>query len=395
VLATDNKTLRDSIQQKIVGGEYDNYTAGTIHESWIIRSSMIKARSLGGGLLDSIKIKSVDGGITTLYFRSYEQGRENLQSLTADLVYCDEEPPQDIYGELMARLGATGGYFRMAFTPLKGMTPLVQQYWKRDNPEKTLICLSVYDAKHITPEKLESILHLYEGLNEGERNARLFGVPSAGMGQVYPASDESLKYEAFSIPDKWPRIGAIDFGRGIHPIAAVWIAISPDGTAYVYDCFKGTGLADAEVAARILARGRKVPIAYPHDFMRSTGITSIGDETKTEGWAYKEVYDRYGIQFTPECAQTEEGSIRVEVGLIQIRQAMIEGKFKIASHLSDLFDEKATYYYEPDGKPAKEKDDLMDAMRYAYVMRRYAEPMTPAQPGINTDKSDIDEIDLT
>ena len=51
---------------------------------------------------------------------------------------------------------------------------------------------------------------------------------------------------------------------------------------------------------------------------------------------------------------------------------MVEGKFKVASHLSEWFKEKATYLYKEDGNVTKERDDLLDATRYAYIMRRYA-----------------------
>jgi len=373
VTSTDSKTLRDSIQQKLVGGDNDGYSSGCIAPEWIIRESIVKARGVSGGLLDSVKVKAADDSITTIYFRVYSQGRENLQSLTADLVYCDEEPPKEVYGELMARLGGTGGCFMMAFTPLNGMTPLVQSFWRRDDPQKGLVIMSVYDVKHISQENLSSLVSMYSGLNQAERDARLYGIPSAGMGQIYPISDSTLRVEPFKIPDNWKRIAGLDFGRGIHPAACVWLAFSPQGTAYVYDAFKEQGMVDSEIAAKIIARGRDIPVTYPHDFMRNTGISTVGDEEKTEGWAYKEIYERFGIQFTRHCAKTQNDSVRVETGLIEIRQAMLEGKFFIFSHLHKLFEEKATYRYDTDGTPVKASDDLMDAMRYAYVMRRFAE----------------------
>lgn len=373
VAATDSKTLRDSIMKKLVGSELDDFSDGLIAKKYQVPGSIVKARSVTG-LLDSIQIYRDDGSICTMYFRSYEQGRENLQSLTADYVYCDEEPPQDVYAELMSRLNATGGHFAMAFTPLKGLTPLVQEYWNHDNPDKFLTCMNIYEVDHIAkfPEKIARIKSSFSGLSESEREARMMGIPAMGSGTVYPVSDESITYEAFEIPKTWRRIAGLDFGRGEHPIACVWIAFDPEGCAYVYDCFKLTRVGDAEIAAQILSRGNWIPVAYPHDFMRSTGISTIGDETKTEGWVYKEVFAKYGINFTDHNAKTEEGSVRVEAGIVQVRQAMVEGKFKVASHLREWFKEKATYLYKEDGNVTKERDDLLDATRYAYIMRRYA-----------------------
>lgn len=375
VAATDSKTLRDSIMKKIVGSEQDDFSDGLIAKKYQVPGSIVKARSVTG-LLDSIQIYREDGGICTIYFRSYEQGRENLQSLTADYVYCDEEPPQDVYAELMARLNATGGHFAMAFTPLKGLTLLVQEYWNHDNPDKFLTCMNIYEVDHIAkyPDKIARIKSSFSGLSESEREARMMGIPAMGSGTVYPVSDESIRCDAFEIPRSWPRIAGLDFGRGEHPIACAWIAFDPQGCAYVYDCFKLTRVGDAEVAAQILARGSWIPVAYPHDFMRSSGISTINDETKTEGWIYKEIFAKYGINFTDHNAKTEEGSVRVEAGIVRIRQAMVEGKFKVFSHLTDWFKEKATYLYKEDGTVTKANDDILDATRYAFVMSRYAVP---------------------
>ncbi len=374
VAATDSKTLRDSIMKKIVGTEMSDYSDGLIARKYMIEGSFVKSRGVSGGLLDSVQVRRQDGSICTIYFRSYEQGRENLQSLTADLVYCDEEPPQDVYSEMMARLAATGGHFMMAFTPLKGMTPIVQEYWNGDDPEKFLVCMSIYEVDHIAkfPEKIAQIKSMYAGLSEQEREARMMGIPAMGSGVVYPIDDAVLKCDAFQIPNDWKRICGLDFGRGEHPIAAVWLAFDPEGVCYLYDCFKLTRVGDLEVANQLLARGDYIPVSWPHDFVRSSGISSINGLEKTEGWKYKEIYEKYGINFTDTNAKTEEGSVRVEAGIVEVRQAMIEGKFRVFSHLSEWFKEKATYLYKEDGTVTKEKDDLLDATRYAYIMRRYA-----------------------
>ena len=137
VIGTDSKTVRDSLQSKIIGTEARGFTDGCIHPDYIDVQGAIKSRGVQG-LIDTIYIKHKSGCNVKLQFRSYEQGRENLQSATIDFVYCDEEPPSELIGELRARLGATGGFMYMAFTPLKSMTPLVQEFWGHDNPEKFL-----------------------------------------------------------------------------------------------------------------------------------------------------------------------------------------------------------------------------------------------------------------
>lgn len=377
VLGTDSKTVRDSLQSKIIGTEARNYNDGCIHPDYIEKDNKIMARGVPG-LVDTIYIKHRTGCKVKLQFRSYEQGRENLQAATIDFVYCDEEPPEDVMGELRARIAATGGFLFMAFTPLKGMTPLVQEFWMHDNPEKFLVCMNIYEAKHFTPEKLKKIESLYSGLSEAERQARMMGIPTMGSGMVYPIDDLDLAYDAFELPKNFRRIGALDFGRGEHPTGIVWLAQDPmTEIIYLYDCEKTIKNSIAENASIIRKRGSWIPFAYPHDLMRDSGVERGGksntdEDKKSEGYKYKTMYEDEGVRFTPHNAKTAEGSVKVENGLVEVRQLMLAGKFKVARHLSEWFKEKQVYRYGEDLKPIKKKDDLMDATRYAVIMIRYA-----------------------
>ena len=47
--------------------------------------------------LDGVTVKHVSGGVSTLGFKSYDQGRTKLQGETLDFVWFDEEPNLDIY----------------------------------------------------------------------------------------------------------------------------------------------------------------------------------------------------------------------------------------------------------------------------------------------------------
>ena len=377
VLGTDSKTVRDSLQSKIIGTVNRDFNDGCIHPDYIYKNDKLMARGVPDAV-DTIYIKHKSGARVKLQFRSYEQGRENLQAATIDFVYCDEEPPADVMGELRARITATNGFLYMAFTPLKGMTPLVQEFWMHDNPEKFLVCMNIYEAKHFTPEKLKKIESLYAGLSEAERQARMMGIPTMGSGMVYPFDDSDLMYDSFPLPKNFRRIGGLDFGRGEHPTAIVWVALDPmTDVAYVYDAVKTTHKSIAENAEIMRKRGEWIPFAYPHDLMRDSGTERGGrnnyeEDKKSEGYKYKTMYEDNGIHFTPHNAKTAEGSNKVENGLVEVRQRMATGRLKIARHLSELWKEKQVYRYGEDLKPIKQKDDLMDAMRYAVIMLRYS-----------------------
>jgi phage terminase large subunit-like protein len=78
--------------------------------------------------LDSVTVKHVTGGTSTLLFKAYEQGRAKWQGDTLHGVWFDEEPPQDIYTEGLTRTNATDGIVMLTFTPLKGMSDVVQMF---------------------------------------------------------------------------------------------------------------------------------------------------------------------------------------------------------------------------------------------------------------------------
>jgi phage terminase large subunit-like protein len=60
-----------------------------------------------------------------IFFKTYSQNAEDLQSGTCDAIFCDEELPEELY-ELIARLNATDGYIHMVFTATLG-----QDFWRR------------------------------------------------------------------------------------------------------------------------------------------------------------------------------------------------------------------------------------------------------------------------
>lgn len=62
----------------------------------------------------------------------------------------------------------------------------------------------------------------------------------------------------------------------------------------------------------------------------------------------------------------------VELGVAELNQRMISGQFKVFRTLTDLLEEKRLYHRDANGRIVKERDDLISAVRYAYMMRRYA-----------------------
>lgn len=133
-----NETVRDIIQLELLG-EVGYAGARKIMDG----SGMVPRDLLGeptwkrgvADLIDTIQVKHVSGGWSQLGLKSYDQGRRVFQGTAKEVIWLDEEVPEDVANECMIRLATTKGILMMTFTPLRGLTPLVLSYL---NPELVL-----------------------------------------------------------------------------------------------------------------------------------------------------------------------------------------------------------------------------------------------------------------
>jgi phage terminase large subunit-like protein len=79
-------------------------------------------------LTDTVKVRHVTGGWSTLGLKSYEQGRGSFEGTSQHLIWFDEEVPVDVYGEGLIRTMTTQGMLIVTFTPLEGMSEMVLQF---------------------------------------------------------------------------------------------------------------------------------------------------------------------------------------------------------------------------------------------------------------------------
>ena len=86
-------------------GSKENFGSGMIPKHLFV-GDPIAARGEGEAF-DTIQVRHVSGGVSTLAIRTYKAGREALSGETLDFVWLDEEPPDlEIYSECLARISA-------------------------------------------------------------------------------------------------------------------------------------------------------------------------------------------------------------------------------------------------------------------------------------------------
>jgi phage terminase large subunit-like protein len=118
-------TTRDILVKKLLGPEEARGTGMIPRDT--LHGKPVPAPGIRGHV-DYAKIKHVSGGISTLQFRSYDQGREAWQGTERDIVWFDEEPSEPIYTEGLLRTATTRGLVIATFTPLSGLTEVALSF---------------------------------------------------------------------------------------------------------------------------------------------------------------------------------------------------------------------------------------------------------------------------
>jgi len=353
---------RDTVQRMVMGRPGQHGTGA------IPRRAIIESKSALGtpDLLDHVKVRHVSGDISILAFKSYEQGREKWQGETLDVVWFDEEPGVDLYFEGLTRTNATGGIAYMTFTPLLGMSDVVKRFLMDKPPGTGVVTMTIDDAEHYTPEQREAIVASYP---RHERESRARGIPARGSGLVFPLPEDDIAVDAFEIPAHWVQIVGLDFGYD-HPSAAGRLAWDRDADIlYLTAAHRARQQTPVLFAPTVKAWGEWIPCAWPHDGLQ---------HDKGSGVALADQYESAGLNMLPERATFEDGGNGVEAGLMELLDRMQTGRFKVFRHLEDFWQE-FRLYHRKDGKVVKEMDDLISAVRYAVMMKRFAVTKPRAQ----------------
>lgn len=360
--------VRDGPQRILCGKAGVEEAFGT---GWIPKDQFADKPSLARGVTDAydtIQVKhytnGIYDGISTATFKSYEQGRGKFQSATLDFIWCDEEPPADIYSECKARIAATGGFIFITFTPLEGMSTVVSMFLQEEDEDRSDTVMTIYDAEHIKPEERDRIIR---GYPIHEREARTMGTPMRGKGRIFPIAEDVITEDPLVyIPDHWTKIWGIDFGID-HPFAAVLQLYDRDtDTIHIHQAVRMKDGRAIDHAAAMRPIAGSVKVAWPQD----------GTQRESNGETLAKAYKGHGLLMLPSHATWPDGGVSTEAGVFEMYERMTTNRYKVSRVLMEgnWGDEFRNYHRDEDGKIVKKDDDLLSASRIALMMRRYAQP---------------------
>ncbi len=356
LIGETSESVKDTLQRKLLG-EVGEFGSGLIPRKdldWASLKDVKRAETS----ISSFRVKWAGGGFSTASFKSYTDGRKTFQAEAVDLIVMDEEPPMDIFNECVARTLASGGRMLMGFTPLQGITDVVKVLTDNgnfDEGEKAggkvyVVTSDVYQIPHIDKEQIELMERLTP--TQDLRDARLRGIPSTGLGVVYPINVDDFVISPFKLPQHFKYCMAIDFGW-IHPTACLWIAFDTDKQIYyVVDEYKKSQAPPSEHAQEILMRDAY----FKHSVYKICDPSKGAIEPKS-GRHVAEMYKDYELEF-------EKANNDVDTGIFRVLQAFNNGQLFIFSTCPELVQELRTYRYDKKGKIYKVNDDLADCLRY-------------------------------
>lgn len=356
---------RDLLQTVLFGNYYNNEFEGGL----IPKDKIVSWESATGtpNAMRTVRVKHASGNNATIQFWSYSQGQHAIMGDNIDWFHIDEEPKdQTIRPQVLTRSvhgdRGRGGRGIYTFTPENGRTELVIKFMDDPSPAQFFMKKGWDDCPHITKETRDRLLEQYP---PHQREMRTKGEPMLGHGRIYDIGDDFVECEPFEIPEHFLIINGMDFGWD-HPQAFAGLAIDMDNDiVYVTNSWKQSKVSANDAWGSVNQWAKKYPVAWPHDGL-------MHEKGRDDSLQQKDHYFQAGFNMLGEYATWPEGGNSVENGLYEILQRARSGRFKIFRGQPDLMNEWRQYHRDDKGRIVKTFDDILDAIRYAYMMRRCA-----------------------
>ena len=331
-----------------------------------------KASSPRSGIIDTIAVKNVFGGISTLCFKSCEMGREKFQGASLDFVWFDEEPPEDVYDECCMRVIDRKGDVFGTMTPLKGMTFVYDRIYMNKSGDAEVWHETMEWADNPFLDKNE-IQRATANLDELSLQSRRYGKFADKSGFVYPEFDENVHVlkEGFDVPPEWQDKLSIDPGLN-NPTSCHWYAVDGDGSVFVVAEHYASGLDIASHAAEI--KRISDALGWKRDGFGRVGAlidSAANQQTLASEKSVTNLFAELGVAVNPKVDKT------LYSGIARVKQYLRgengKPKLYVFPCCTNLIRELKTYRWGSGDTPVKKDDHALDELRY-YLMSRPEPP---------------------
>ena len=346
-----NTTVRDIIQHKLLG-PFHSVGTGLIPQDLILKKTTKQGVSEA---FETVYVQHASGGVSKISFKSYDQKRKAFQGTKIDLIWLDEEPPQDVYTECLLRTmkteeGEVQRLMLLTFTPLKGLSDVVLSFLpggkldEKATGSKFVAMGTWDDAPHLSQKEKDE---LWAAMPPHQRDARSKGIPQLGSGAIYPVPETDLVVDDFAIPDHFAKAFALDVGW--NRTAAIWGALDRETDVLYLYSEHYMGQAEPVIHAQsIRARGEWIP-----------GVIDPAARGRGQRDGSQLMQDYVDLGLDLQVAFNG-----VESGIYEVWQRMSSGRLKIFKSLNNTLGEFRIYRRDDKGKIVKASDHIMDTIRY-------------------------------
>ena len=377
VVSLSTQVQRDVAQKKILS---------YLKKDWIVDVIMLsgKKSSLDLGVIDTLVIKNVFGGVSRIGFKSCDQGREKFQGTSLDFVWFDEEPPFDIYMECKMRVLDKCGEIFGTMTPLKGLTWVYNTIYLNSNNDKDVwyITMEWADNPYLNREEIEKLSFT---LSQDELESRRYGHFTQGTGLVYNEFDENINViDPFDVPKEW--FDKISIDPGLHnPLSAHWYACDYDGNVYViaehYMKEKSIEYHAEKIKAISYALGWKKGFNGMYEAIIDS---AANQKTLASNKSVSDLFYDNGILVnTAVNKNVFSGINRVKS---YIKNVLGVRRLFIFKTCVNMIREIKSYFWAEDDSPVKRDDHAMDDLRYYIMSMPENKPPKQIKTAIQLDK---------
>lgn len=261
---------------------------------------------------------------STIEFMSYDQDLDKFAGTSRHWIHFDEEPPQPLYVENLARIIDTDGDFWITMTPVEGMTWIYDDLYEHNvnNLDGKVLVIEVNSLENpfLSQGAIENFL---DSVDEDETTSRIGGKFVQVGGRIYKNFDPTTYNEETKLGGlhvlrepidnpslyfkNWLWVCSLDHGLN-NPTAVLWTAFDVNGFAVTFEeHYRREWTVDQHALKirEIVKRHGRPPDLWIAD-------PSITARNGVTGTSIHEEYIKYGIPWTLGNNDVKSGIIRVK-----------------------------------------------------------------------------------
>lgn len=369
------------IRGRAIGVDFDNGVELILipeYRRWMPKKFLIDG-SWEKSYNKSLRQLTLNNG-STIEFRSYDQEINKFAGTSRHFIHFDEEPPEGIFDENMARLVDTNGIWFIS------MTPLIDQSWTEDrlynagidgnHPHIAVFEVATSNNKYVSEEAMDA---LYAGMSEESKAARKAGEYATYKRTVYkelltektfldPITNDPEIWEKYKGPEYMHIIG-LDPGLS-NPTCCLWACVDKYENIIIYkEYYKKEQLVSAH-AKEILRINQELGIRLAY------GVIDPASKKRDPvgGHTVLSTYNELGLPFSPAnndlSAGIERVSNRLVLGKLFVTRDCVKTRWEFGRYRwAKWQSQKVAQNNNLKERPVPKDDHAMDVVRYLCVSR--------------------------